>query len=195
MDRIRPVIILLLVFLTLAVFSQQPGTDKPRLNHYSVTIGIGWTHYINNMDYGDNNIHKDFAGVSCKFFWEPEHRLSLGLETGYYELFSVSEPINNYVTLETKRNVVPLLLLVRMRIVDHFHLSVGMGLAMILNKTSGADQKIVTKSWSLSDYELTGSYIYPVGKHLRLGAEVTMFNFGLLDDWMYSVQALIAVRL
>lgn len=195
MDRIKTGFTLVLIFLTLVVFSQQKDNVKVRLNHYTLTIGAGWTHYINNLENGVQEIQKNFAGVSFKFFWEPEYRLSLGLESGYYKLFKVTDRINSDTSVQIDRTVIPLLLLVRMRIVDNFYLGAGVGLALITNKAAGANQKIITKTTSLSNYEVSGSYIVPLSKHWRVGGELKMFNFGNLDDWMYSIQALCAVRL
>ncbi len=197
MDKIKTVFILVLMLITSAVFAQKKDSVKVHLNHYTFTLGLGWTHYIDNLEYGDENIRKDFGGVSLKFFWEPEYRLSLGLETGYYKLFKIKNQITTDVSVEVDRVVVPLLLLVRMRIVDNVYLGAGMGLAVITNKAFGGngEKKIVTKTWSLSNYEFSGSYIYPLLKHLHIGGEVKVFNFGSMNDWMYSIQATCAVRL
>jgi hypothetical protein len=195
MGKIRTGLTLILVCFTLFVFSQKQDSVKVRLNHYSFTIGAGWTHYYNNLDYGDQKIKKDFAGLSFKFYWEPEHRLSLGLETGYYKMFKVTDQIGEDTTIEVDRTVIPLLLLVRMRIVDHVYLGAGMGLAFIYNKASGANKAITANVTSLSNYKFTGSYIYPLNKHWNVGGEVMVFNFGKFDDWMYSVQAVCAIRL
>jgi hypothetical protein len=195
MVKIKTGLTLVLVFFTLVVFSQQKDSVKVHLNHYSFTIGTGWTHYIDNLDYGDKDLKKDFIGVSFKFFWEPEYRLSLGLESGYYRLFKNSYQINADTSIEVSRTVVPLLLLVRMRVIDNFYLGAGMGIAIITNKASGISKEIVTKTNSLSNFELSGSYIYPLSKHWRVGGEFKAFHFGSLNDWMYSVQALCAFRL
>jgi hypothetical protein len=195
MGRIKTGFTLVLIFFTLVVFSQQKDSVKVRMNHYTLTIGAGWTHYINNLENGDQKIQNNFAGVSFKFFWEPEHRLSLGLESGYYKLFKVTNQINTDTSVQIDRAVVPLLLLVRMRIVDNVYLGAGMGIAIITNTASGVSQKIVTKTNSLSNFELSGSYIYPLSKHWRIGGEFKGFHFGSLNDWMYSVQALCAFRL
>jgi hypothetical protein len=196
MGRKRMVITFILVSFSLIVFSQQKDSVRVHLNHYTLTFGTGWTHYINSLEYGDENIRKDFAGLSLKFFWEPEYRLSMGLETGYYKLFKVKFQATQDLVLEVDRVVVPLLLLVRMRIIDNAYVGAGMGLAIISNKAfgGGRDRKIVTKTWSLSNYELSGSYIYPFSKHWLAGGEFKVFNFGNLDDWMYSLQVLCAVR-
>jgi hypothetical protein len=195
MGRIKTGFTLVLIFFTLVVFSQQKDSVKVRLNHYTFTIGAGWTHYINNLENGDQKIQNNFAGVSFKFFWEPEHRLSLGLESGYYKLFKVTNQINADTSVQIDRAVVPLLLLVRMRIVDNVYLGAGMGIAIITNTASGVSQKIVTKTNSLSNFELSGSYIYPLSKHWRVGGEFKGFHFGSLNDWMYSIQAICAFRL
>jgi len=194
MDKIKTAIALALILFASFAIAQQKDSVKVHLNHYTLTVGAGWTHYINNLENGGQNMKNNFAGVSFKFFWEPEHRLSLGVETGYYRLFRVSNQVTTDTSVQADRVVVPFLLLARMRIIDHFYLGVGMGMAMITSKVSGFGEKIVTKTWSLSNYEASGSYIYPLNKHLNVGGEIKVFDFGKLDDWMYSLQVLCAVR-
>lgn len=195
MGRIKTGFTLVLIFITMVVFSQQKDSVKVHLNHYTLTVGAGWSHYINNLENGDQDIRKNFAGVSFKFFWEPEYRLSVGLESGYYKLFKVTNQVNADTSVQIDRTVLPLLLLVRMRIVDNFYLGAGMGIAIITNKASGAGQEIVTKTNSLSNFEFSASYIYPLSKHWCVGGEFKGFHFGNLDDWMYSIQAVCAFRL
>ena len=185
----------MLICFTMAVFAQKKDSIKVRLNHYTLTVGAGWTHYINNLENWDNNIKKDFAGVGFKFYWEPEYRLSLGLETGYYKLFNVSGQLPDNTTVDIDRTVVPMLLLARMRIIDNVYLGAGFGLAFITNKTSGANLNIATKTTSLSNFELSGAYVYPLSKHLLVGGEMKVFHFGSLADWMYSIQATFGFKL
>ncbi|MEI6683483.1 MAG: hypothetical protein WCO44_12680 [Bacteroidota bacterium] len=160
-----------------------------------MTIGAGWTHYINNLEMGGQNLQKDFAGVSAKFFWEPEHRLSLGLESGYYKLFRAKGQLTDNTIGQVDRSVIPLLFLIRMRIIDNINVGIGTGIALITNKIAGGGQKIVTETLSLSNFELSGAYIYPLNKHLLLGGEVKLFHFGNTEDTMYSIQATCSVRL
>ncbi len=195
MGRIKTEFTVVMVFFTLVAFSQQKDSVKVRLNHYTLTIGAGWSHYIDNLDNGDKDIRKDFAGVSFKFYWEPEYRLSLGLETGYYKLFTTTNQIAPDTTYHVDRIVVPMLLLVRMRIIDNVYLGAGMGLAFITSKVYGAGENLVTKTTSMANFELSVAYIYPLSKHMRVGGEFKGFHFGNLNDWMYSLQATFAVRL
>jgi hypothetical protein len=195
MVRIKAIFTLVLIFFTMVVFSQQKDNVKVRLNHYTFTVGAGWTHYVNNLEYGDDNMKNNFAGASFKFFWEPEYRLSLGLETGYYKLFKITNQVNQDTTVEIDRSLVPFLLLVRMRIIDNVYLGAGMGMSFITNKASGAGKEIKTTMNSLANFELTGSYIYPLSKHWLVGGELKVFYSGTLEDWIYSVQAVCAFRL
>jgi hypothetical protein len=195
MVRLKTIFTIVLISLSLVVFSQQKDSTKVRLNHYSLTIGAGWTHYINNLENGDANMKNDFAGISFKFFWEPEHRLSLGLETGYNKLFRITNQVNQDTSVQIDRTLIPFLLLVRMRIINNVYLGAGMGISIISNKVSGAGQEITTKMTSLANFELTGSYIYPLSKHWLVGGEMKVFHSGTLDDWLYSIQATCAFRL
>jgi hypothetical protein len=194
MAKKRTVSIFILVLLPLVAFPQRNDSLDVHLTHYSIAIGAGWTHYYNNLQYGDKNISKDFPGISFRFYWEPEYLLSLGLETGYYKLFKTKNQLTPDIAIESERTVTPFLLLVRMRIIKNFYLGAGFGLASITNKSSGPGMSLTTKTLSLSNYEASTSYIYPLSDKLRIGGDMKLYNFGNLNDWMYSLQATFAVR-
>lgn len=177
------------LLIALAAFSQLQETATTKPVRFSLSLGTGWTHYIDNLEYGNQNISKDFAGFSFRFYWEPEYRLSLGAETGSYTMFKYSGPSG-----DVTRKVIPMLLLVRMRIVDHFYLGTGFGLASLTNTSTYPGQKIVTNTMSLSNYQFSASYIYPLGTRWQLGGEAKVYDFGAYNDWMYSLQVFWAYR-
>lgn len=195
MKIVRLFVILFAVISAIYCNAQERDSTKVRLNHYSLNIGLGWTHYVNNLESGDDDIRQNFAGVSLRFFWEPEHRLALGLESGYYKLFKTKNQVTNDVYAEVDRVVIPMLLLVRMRIVDNVYLGIGMGLTQIRNQTIVENDKVITKTLSLSNFEVSASYLYPMGKRWKIGGEAKVFSFGNLNDWMYSLQGVAAVIL
>ncbi len=186
---------LLVVFPALAVFSQKHDSLNVKLNHYSLAIGLGWVHYINTLEIGADNATINSPGLSMRFFWEPEHRLSLGLETGFYRLFKVKSKTYTDITGQATMSAIPLLLAVRMRVVDRFYLSVGAGLAAMFNKVSGIDKTISSTIVSYSNYQFSASYIYPLSKSWQIGGEFKVLNFGKTADWLYSLQVFVAVRL
>ncbi len=193
----RRQLIIFLLILSVATVGQAAKKDstKVSLNHYSLTVGIGWSHYINTLEIGKDEATTNSLGVSLKFFWEPEHRLSLGLESGFYRLYSVRSKTYTDLTGQASMSAIPLLLTIRMRIIDNFYLSAGAGLALMFNKVTGIDNKVTSNILSLSNYQFSGSYIYPLSRHWLVGGEFKVLNFGKASDWMYTVQAVCAFKL
>jgi len=194
MGRKNIAFVLVFLLTTLAAFPQQKDTALAKPTHFSITLGACLTHYLDNLDYGNQNLSKDFAGFSFRILWEPEYRLSLGAETGSYTMFKVKSPPGSATTGDITRRVTPIFLLVRMRIVDYIYLSTGFGLAFLTNTSNDADQKIVTNTTSLSNYLFSASYIYPLSTHWQLGVEAKVFDFGAYKDWMNSLQVIGAFR-
>ena len=184
----------LLLILTAGPVSGQKGDISDKNAHYVLEAGTGWTHYFNNLEYGDRNIKTDFGGVSLRLFWEPEYRLSLGVESGYYRLFKVKGTLDTGMPFEIDRDVIPMILLARMRVADNFFLGTGFGLALIKNKSLGENEKIKTNTLSLSNYEMSAAYIYPLNLRLRIGGEMKVYNYGSLNDWLFTLQVFGAVR-
>ncbi|HNW72263.1 MAG TPA: hypothetical protein PKN44_01440 [Bacteroidales bacterium] len=191
MTRKTIILLLLVCALQPAAFASKKDSTKASLNRYSLAIGAGWVHYINTLEIGADMANINSAGLSLKFFWEPEHRLSLGLELGFYRLYAVKGEPGGKVTM----SAVPLLLNVRMRIVDHFHLSAGAGLALMFNNITGGEEKISSTILSLSNYQFSASYIYPLDRHWNVGGEFKFINFGKTADWLYTLQVVCAVKL
>lgn len=188
-------LIILLCALTPALFAARKDSTKVSLNHYSLAVGVGWVHYVNTLEIGSEKASINSAGVGLKFFWEPEHRLSLGLETGYYHLYTVKNTTYSDMKGQASMSAVPLLLNIRMRIVDNFYLSTGAGLAIMINKVSGIDKSISTNILSMSNFQASASYIYPLSKRWNVGGEFKVVTFGKTADWIYSLQAVCAVKL
>ena len=185
--------LLFLVVLSGKVLAQD-SLAQPRRNHYSLAVGLGFNHYFNTLQ-----IAKDFANpnsgtVSFRFFWEPEHLLSLGLETGYFRLFKVEKKISSESTSTATMDIVPLFLLVRMRVVNYFYVTVGMGLAMMINKVS-LDRNINSTFFSLSNFKFGASYLHPVGKNFFAGVELGTDNIGKTNDWTFSAQVVGGIRI
>jgi hypothetical protein len=189
----RKTIFFIISALFIFSFAQAGGKDstKVSLNRYSLSIGAGWSHYINTLEVGADLAKTNAGGLSLKFYWEPEHRLSLGLETGYFRLYKLKGENSGHITM----SAIPLLLNVRMRVVDHFYLGTGAGLTIMMNKITGIDKDLSNNILSLSNYQFSGSYIYPLNNHWNVGGELKAFYFGKSSDWIYTIQALCAVKL
>jgi hypothetical protein len=193
----KKLILLCLIGLTVPFMALPQGNDSiPKSkSHYTLAFGAGWSHYFANMDLVPaRSVDKDFIGMSFRFMWEPEYRLSLGLETGFYRVFKVDSVLSDKYTMRSRMNVIPLLLVVRMRIVDNFYLSVAPGIALETSKITGIGDEVTSSQWSFSNVEACASYLYPLAKHWIVGGEARYLYIGKTDDHMLSVNAVIAVK-
>src|SRR4051812_4612212 len=106
----------------------------------SAMIGTGWTHYYNSLVVGHEGLKNNFLGSSLRIMWEPEHRLAVGIETGYYKLYEATlQAGNGAATLF----VIPLMANFRMRLLKEFYLTGGTGIALLqseLNSPSGSSK-------------------------------------------------------
>ena len=185
---------LFLMVFTMMVNAQEKDPFVTKRNHYSLAIGFGWVHYINTLEIGKDLATINSPGLSARFYWEPEHRLSLGLETGYYRLYKVKGTSDTGLSGEATMAGVPFLLEVRMRVIDRVHVSVGAGLAAMFNNVKGIDKEISSTIISYSNFQVGASYIYPLTKHWQVGGEFKAVAFGKTFDWLYTLQAFCAVR-
>ena len=188
-------ICLLCLFAALAVSAQTNDSIPKSRSHYTLAAGAGWSHYFSNMDLVPaRNVQKDFVGLSFRFMWEPEYRLSLGLETGFYRIFKVDSVLTSEYTMHARMNMVPLLLVVRMRIADNFYLSVAPGIVVQFSQITGIGDKIQSTQYSFANFEACASYLYPLGKYLMAGGEARFFYIGKTNDYILSVNAVFGVK-
>jgi hypothetical protein len=195
---IRKIIILSVV--TLCLFSSGTAQERDSLSHpkshYILSAGTGWSHYINTMELvSTKDVDKDFISVSLLFLWDPGYRVSLGLETGFYRMYVVQGSSDSGLAGRVRTNVFPFFLVARMRIVDHFYLSVAPGIAVMSSKVTGIGDQINTTVWSLANLKGTASYLYPVSKRFVAGGEVSVIVIGKARDYIYSLQAVVAIKL
>jgi hypothetical protein len=190
MKKITIILIpVLLLMASLAHGQNNDSINNRPWKHYSLAVGAGWSHYINSLETVDSkDVGKDFIGISLRFLWEPEYRLSLGLETGYYRIYSVKKQVSPEISGESQFYAMPLLLVARMRIVDQFYLSVAPGLTILSQKISGMGEKISSSTLSLANFEGTATYIYPLNRRFSLGGDLKFLYFGKTNDYLYSLQ-------
>ena len=187
-------IVLLFLVMISGRASAQDSLSQTHRNHYTLAVGVGFSHYFNNLQIGQDFANPNSGSVTLRFFWEPEHLLGLGLETGYFRLFKVEKKISSESTSTATMDIVPLFLLVRMRVINYFYLTAGMGLAMMINKVS-LDKDINNTFFSLSNFKFGASYLHPIGKNFFAGVELETVNIGKTNDWTFAAHVVGGIRL
>lgn len=181
------------IAMPVTLLSQTPESSRS----LKLMIGGGIGNYINTFtNVLDEDVHNNRPAFSGKLMWQPEFRLRLGLESGYYFIYSTTriQTVNGSEKLTSKLKVVPLFLSVSMKVINHLELNFGTGWAKMIytvNTSTSKKDKVNGNTYSRSNYTAGFTYLYPLGEKLDLGMEFKYLYLGKTDDT--SISALVTV--
>ncbi len=171
---------------------QAQGQEK-QPNNFSISGGMGLFYFVNTLKTPSDRVLNEPFCISGRLMWEPEHRLSLGGEVGYYTLYTVkidsgksSAPIG-----EARLSAIPILLCFRMRITNHIYFTGGQGLSILVSRITSFGNTVQSTQQSLADAQLSVVYRIPVGDRLRIESEFKYLHFGKTQDYGFSLQAVV----
>lgn len=181
-----------LIFIILISFICQQnlfGQTKEAKYYVNTFASAGYGVFLTDLDaQGLNN--SGFNG-SFRIMWQPEHLLSLGLETGFIQFYTLSQ--SNVDTdfgvtdIETKLTAVPILIVYSMKIIDQVQINLGTGLYILYSTVDSHNNK-VTSSQVSSGFMLSGSYSYPLNNSFSLGGELKWNYVNKINDGSLSLQ-------
>lgn len=172
------VFIILLLFVSTVTQAQEV---KP--NNWSVGAGVGWFHYINTLDIGADLAKTNHVGYTFRFTWEPEHRLAIGLESGYYTVYSIERPGGT-----AKLSAIPLMFSFRLRVLPDLFLAGGPGMTIMYSDVTALGSSANSSFLSMANLHVSAMYRRKISDRFDLGGEIKFLNFGKTEDYGYSVQ-------
>jgi hypothetical protein len=165
--------------------AQEQKKEAPDKKHrFTLYAGLGPNYYLNNLVLAKAHVNEFNYSFVTRFMWEPEHFLSLGFETGYNRLYTVSTTDENTGTpVYIVNAAIPLHGVVTMKFSEHFYGSFNMGQAILLNKTTtGTNSQINATGFSPADFGLTAGYKKILSRRIMLGAELKALYSSKLED-------------
>ena len=156
----------------------------------SITVGTGISHYINTLqdDPQRTSLRQNFSCSSIRFMWEPEHRLSLGIETGYYKAYEVQLSDSKQVNTASL-SFIPILFRVQMRVFKRFYASVATGISIHHSLVNALGNKSDSETMGFSNLQLSAGYIHPITKQFGLGLEAKFLSENKTEDMILSFEA------
>lgn len=164
-----------------------------------VTTGGGLSYYSTHLGVPEaiNQPHVSRFGVpaSLRVMWYPDHRLRMGLETGWTTMYSYrgyvgSDKAHVYVS------VVPILVVFSMplawlsgterTLTRRLALTVGTGL--YVNYTRLDYVGTVFSSTNSLGWMAAGSYTYPLGRHFRLAGELKWYDAVAVENAAFTAE-------
>ena len=174
---------------SLATYSQ--SQEKSRSINLILGGGIG--HFFNTFsNVLDEDVHNERPSFSGKLLWQPEYRLSIGIESGYYFMYSTTriQTESGSEKLTSKLKVVPIFLSLSMNVINHLDINFGTGWADMIytvNPAQSKADKVVGTTYSMSNYTTGITYSYPLGKKFKLGAEFKYLYLRKTNDSQVSL--------
>ena len=186
--KINIVFIALIIALTACLSQSYSQTDDPE---YAVTayINAGYSRFISELDYKDLNKY-GFSGT-IRIMWEPEHLLSIGIESGYLQLYDISTQLTIQDTItfngSSELTAVPIITVFSMELFEKFKISVGSGIFLLTSKVDALGNPVNSNQVSTGVLG-SASYFYPISHTLSLGGEIKYYLINKIEDGDLTLQ-------
>jgi|SRR6516225_6911765 hypothetical protein len=147
-------------------------------NHhpFALYMGGGPNFYFNNLETSKNTIQCVNYSLVGRLMWEPERFISLGIESGYYQLYTAKFSPAPASSMHISKLALPILLVASTKLHKNYYVNFSIGQTCIMNQVKSlnlGDSK--SSSWSLADFGLTGGYRYVFKNRFTLCAEAKYF--------------------
>lgn len=179
------------------LWDARPDSTRPNRGPFRLLVyaGLGASYYssiLNSpVDLADKQQLRWAAPVSLRVMWQTDHRLRLGLETGYVTMYSYQGNRDGQLA-KVRVTATPILAVFSMSVVSRFALYAGPGLYRI-NSNLSYDGSTRGTTYSLG-WMAAGTYTQPLGKNIGLAAEVKWFDATQTKDACFIAQATLVWR-
>jgi hypothetical protein len=173
------VFVFCLIFTSLHAQTENPAPVKK--DPFAFYAGIGPNIYFNNLVLAKDDVNEFNYSIAGRIMWEPEHLLSLGVESGYYRLYTVNIP--ELPDVKISNSAIPIQVVISMKILKKFYCNFSSGQTILINKVhTPAAGDVNASTLSLGDFAGTFGYKYPLKNHFSLQAELKYFHASKLND-------------
>lgn len=180
-------ILIVAILIACSTFAQL----KDSTYSLSTELGLGYSRYFTTMDYSDLN--KNGISGTVRIMWNPEHLLSVGLETGYQYLYSIE--ISNYDTefgttdFSASMYTIPIFIMFSMKVIPNVRLNAGTGMYLLFNSGNMFGDALESNQLSIGGHAGI-AYTYPISNNISIGGELLYSYFSKIQDQAFAVQFL-----
>ncbi|GAB4026249.1 hypothetical protein [Spirosoma koreense] len=192
--------------------SAQSRLDQPTDSTYKrgpynlvLTVGGGLSYYSTHLGVPDaleqTHVNRFGAPAMLRAMWYPDHRLRIGLETGWTTMYSykgqvAGEPAHMYVSL------VPVLLLFSMPLAwlsgtersIARRLSATAGTGIYFNRSRLNYAGLVRATTNSLGWMAALSYTHPVSRRLRIAGELKWYDAVAAENAAFTAEAQVIWR-
>jgi len=175
--------VVLLCFFSASIYAQTDNHQNSKKHRFAFYGGIGPNYYFNNLAIASNKVNPWNYSLTGRLMWEPGHFLSLGIESGYYQLYTVHYSSESLGSGQIKNTLVPLQLVVSVKFMKNLYANFSMGQSYLQNEvTNSIIGNSKSSSLSLADFGITAGYRHIFKNRISIGAELKFYNSSKYDD-------------
>ena len=180
-----------LLIVLLSIFPLPAQVENP---DYTLTaeVGVGYSRFMNDLDY--DKLNKNGFSGNVRFMWNPEHLLSIGIETGYQYLYSIR--INNLDTefgstkFSASMIAVPIYIVNSMKITDRLKIFGGSGIFLLYNSGELFGDNLNSSQISIG-FHAGVHYTEPISNNVSIGGQFKYSYISKIQDHALSFQFLL----
>lgn len=176
---------------------QAQGSTASRSLILNITGGYGY--YIKSfVSTADEKVKLIRPGTGIRVIWQPEHRLRLGLESGYISFYSVSgNTTGNNGEFHSGLGVLPLFLYFGMKVDKNIDVTFSTGGALLRYRVDDDSPAgvITSKEMSFSNFNAGIQWHRPLSDRVEAGAVINYLFLGKTRDSHISAQFSVSVKL
>jgi hypothetical protein len=202
--RIKTLIIVVSAcFITCHSMAQNESDGSGKYRKFAVYGGVGPSYFFNNVIIGKNQVNPWGYEFSARVMWEPEHSfLSLGIETGYFRLYSASGTLSDSLSgqqsnVHVSNSSIPIQFVVSMKFTKQLYADWAMGQSITFNKVSasGITTNHNANTTSLADFTATVGYRFIQKSRISYAAELKGFYSSSYANQTLAIVFIVGYRL
>ncbi|PWT70744.1 MAG: hypothetical protein C5B59_20285 [Bacteroidetes bacterium] len=184
------ILVISCTLLSTQAFCQTTQNHLTPKHTLALYLGVGPNYYFNNLVIGKNRVNEFNYSFIGRFMWEPGHLLSVGVESGYYRLYTLTTP--QPTNARIANSAVPIHIVVSMKFLKNFYFNFTMGQSMLINKASSdtyGNADAVT--WSLADFGSSVGFRHRFKSRISIGMETRYYYSTGNDDSNIALVAMV----
>jgi hypothetical protein len=162
---------------------------------FAVYAGAGPSYFFNNLVILKDDVSSFKYAISARVMWEPEHSfVSLGIETGYFRLYSVH---STQPKADVTNSTIPLQFVVGMKFSQRVYATWAMGQSFTINKVSNTDSSYNFNNTvaSLADFSATIGYKFVTKPKISYAAEIKGFYSSKYENATIALLFIVGFKL
>jgi hypothetical protein len=188
--------IYMIIFFSLILMQTVKAQHEDTLYTIDAYAGAGYGYYVTDMDI--EGLSRGGVNLSLRVMWQPEHLLSVGLNTGYLQFYTFE--LKDAVTSSGKTDIsadltaIPIGILFSMRIIEGLNITAGTSLYILNSHADSHGNNVVGTDLSTGSL-ISLTYTKPVSGNLALGGELKYNFVNKIKDGSLSLSAVLKYTL